>query len=119
MKDLIKTPEIKPKKKILPYIFKKPSSLKNEKDKIQEICKKLYGHKVSLTCTKYKTVKKILEIQESRNNKMAAHVLEYQLKQLTILTEFNKTKSSTEYNFYKKLKNVLTTHIKINILMLL
>ena len=63
MKDTIKTPEIKPKKKVLPYIFKKPSSLKNEKDKIQEICKKLYGHKILKECTKYKAVQKLLEIQ--------------------------------------------------------
>ena len=66
MKDLIKTPEIKPKKTIKPNIFVKPSSLNftedefkelskkiflrfsdDKKDKIQEICKKLYGHRIS------------------------------------------------------------------------
>jgi|TARA_Y100000996_G_C22365263_1_gene578654 hypothetical protein len=109
MKDLIKTPEIKPKKKILPYIFKKPSSLKNEKDKIQEICKKLYGHKILKECTKYKAVQKLLEIQTEHVDAWGVSILEKQLKQLSTLAKFNKTKSSTEYNFYTKLENILRT----------
>ena len=109
MKDTIKTPEIKPKKKIIPYIFKKPSSLKNEKDKIQEICKKLYGYKVLKSCPTYKTVQKLLDTQEKYVDKMAVGVLEHQLNKISSVAEFYKTKSSTEYNFYKKLENVLRT----------
>ena len=124
MKDVIKTPEIKPKKKIIrPHIFVKPTSLNSKelrkklflslsddkKDKIKEICKKLYGHRISKECIRYKTVQKLVEIRESRNIKKAADILKYQLKQLSTLAEFKKEKSVTEYNFYKKLEHVLST----------
>ena len=109
MKDTIRTPKIKPKKKILPYIFIKPSSLENKKDKIQEICKKFYGYKVSKSCLKYKTVKKLLDIQENYVDKMALDVLEHQLKQISTLIILNKEKSLTEYKFYTKLEFILRT----------
>tara|TARA_B100001063_G_C16777636_1_gene566984 strand:- start:908 stop:1486 length:579 start_codon:yes stop_codon:yes gene_type:complete len=109
MKDLIKTPEIKPKKKIIPYIFKKPSSLKNEKDKIQEICKKLYGHNILKECSRYKAVKKLLAIQTKQVDSWGVEILEGQLKQLSTLSNFNKERSLTKYIFYKKLENVLRT----------
>lgn len=109
MKEIIKTPKIKPKKKLLYPNFLKPSSLENEKDKIQEICKKLYGHKILKNCTKYKAVQKLLEIQTEHVDTWGVEILEGQLKQMSTLIKFNKGRSLTKYIFYKKLENVLRT----------
>ena len=128
MKDLTKTPKIKPKKIIKPNIFVKPSSLiftkdefkelrkkiflrfsDDKKDKIQEICKKLYGHRISKECIRYKTVQKLVEIQTKHVKSWSVEILERLLEQLSNLAEFNKKKSVTEYNFYKKLEYVFRT----------
>ena len=128
MKDLIKTPEVKPKKKLRPYIFKKPSSLNftedefkelskkiflrfsdDKKDKIQEICKKLFGHRISKESIRYKTVQKLVEIQTEHVDAWGVSILEGQLKQLSTLSKFYKEKSSKEYNFYTKLEIILRT----------
>ena len=128
MKDLIKTPEIKPKKIIKPNIFVKPSSLNftedefkelskkiflrfsdDKKDKIQEICKKLFGHRISKESIRYKTVQKLVAIQPKKVDNWGVKIIKGQLKQLSTLAEFKKEKSVTEYNFYKKLEIVFRT----------
>ena len=61
----IKIPEIKPFKRVISPEFKKPTSL--EEDKVQQFCKKLYGHRVFKKCSKYKRVEQLLKKQENDN----------------------------------------------------
>ena len=61
----IKIPEIKPFKKVISPEFRKFTSL--EEDRIQQICKKLYGYKVYKKCSKYKKVEQILKKQKHNN----------------------------------------------------
>ena len=61
----IKIPEIKPFKRVISPEFKKPTSL--EEERVQQICKKLYGHKVYKKCSKYKRVEQLLKKQENDN----------------------------------------------------
>ena len=55
----IKIPEIKPFKKVISPEFRKFTSL--EEERVQQICKKLYGYKVYKKCSKYKKVEQILK----------------------------------------------------------
>lgn len=61
----IKIPEIKPFKRVISPEFKKPSSL--EEDRVQQICKKLYGHNIFKKCSKYKKVEQLLKKQKHNN----------------------------------------------------
>lgn len=74
----IKIPEIKPFKKIISPEFRKSTSL--EEDKIQQICKKLYGYKVYKKCSKYKKIEQLLKKQENIN----LNSLKNQLLQISI-----------------------------------
>tara|TARA_X000000950_G_C13667848_1_gene558657 strand:+ start:516 stop:761 length:246 start_codon:yes stop_codon:yes gene_type:complete len=74
----IKIPEIKPFKKIISPEFRKSTSL--EEDKIQRICKKLYGYKVYKKCSKYKKIEQLLKKQENIN----LNSLKNQLLQISI-----------------------------------
>ena len=46
----IKIPEIKPFKRVISPEFKKSTSL--EEERVQQICKKLYGHNIFKKCSK-------------------------------------------------------------------
>ncbi len=61
----IKIPEIKPFKRVISPEFKKPTSL--EEERVQQFCKKLYGHRVFKKCSKYKRVEQLLKKQENDN----------------------------------------------------
>ena len=113
MKDIIKTQKIKPKKKILPTDFIKPCSLKNEKDKIQEICKKLYGRNIVKECSRYKAVKKLLAIQTKQVDSWGVEILKGQLKQLSTLSNFNKERSLARFNKYNN-NNCIDVRTYIN-----
>ena len=61
----IKIPEIKPFKRVISPEFKKPTSL--EEERVQQICKKLYGHNIYKKCSKYKKVEQLLKKQKHNN----------------------------------------------------
>lgn len=75
----IKIPEIKPFKRVISPEFKKPTSL--EEERVQQICKKLYGHNIYKKCSKYKKVEQLLKKQINMNS------LKNQLLQISIEVE--------------------------------
>ena len=77
----IKIPEIKPFKRVISPEFKKPTSL--EEERVQQICKKLYGHNIYNKCSKYKKMEQLLKKQKQIN----MNSLKNQLLQISIEVE--------------------------------